>query len=123
MNWKNQVAAKYSEISQYNYLGLRSICEDENYTVGNTARNSLDWDAENDCSSSEELSGTSAIFLNASWLEDAEDLITRIENTLPEMSQYNGGRHIVLLGGWGASQGTDEGERVIVSAEVLAIVK
>lgn len=123
MNWKNQVTGNYEEISKFNVLGLRSICPDEKYQVGDYARNSYDWDFEYDRSSDEELNGTSAIMLDNSWLEDANDLIARIEESIPGMNSYHGGEHIVLLGGWRESQGTDEGERVIVNAKVLAIIK
>jgi hypothetical protein len=123
MNWKNQVTNNYEEISKYNVLGLRSACPDEKYTVGDYARNSYDWDMENDCSSDEELNGTSAIMLDNSWLEGAGDLIERIEESISDVAPYHGGKHIVLLGGWSESQGTDPGERVIENAKVLAVIK
>ena len=123
MNWKNQVAENYETISTYNVIDLRSACADEQYEVGDTARNSYDWDAENDCSSDDELNGTSAVMIDNSWLEGADDLIARIEETIPDMKSYHGGKHIVLLGGWSESQGTDDGERVIENAKVLAIIK
>jgi hypothetical protein len=123
MNWKNQVAENYKEISGYSVLGLRGICPDEHYEIGDYARNSYDWDAENDCSSSEELNGTSTVAIDVSWLDDAADLIERIENTIDDVAPYNGGEHIVLLGGRNSSHGTDGGEQVIVNAKVLAIIK
>ena len=123
MNWENQVKQNYNEISKYNVLGLRSTCPDEKYKVGSRARNSYDWDMENDCSSDEELNGTSAIMLDSAWLEDAEDLIARIKDALPDVGKYNGGKNIVLLGGWREAQGTDEGERVIEDAKILAVIK
>jgi hypothetical protein len=123
MGWKNQVTKDYEQISGYNYLGLRSLCSDENYQVGDYARNSLDWDAENDCSSDEELDGVSTVAIDISWLDGAEDLIDRIAGLLPDMESYNGGERVVLLGGWNASRGTDGGELVIANAKVLAIVK
>ena len=123
MNWKNQVTENYETISKYSVIGLRSACSDEKYNVGDTARNSYDWDMENDCSSDDELNGTSAIVIDNSWLEGADDLIERIENTIDDVKSYHGGKHIVLLGGWRESQVTDDGERVIENAVVLAVIK
>ena len=122
MSWKNEVTNNYKEISKYNVLGLRGTRPDENYKTGDTARNSYDWDAENDCSSDEELNGTCSVSIDISWLEGADDLIERIENTLEDVEQYHG-KNIVLLGGWHWSRGTDGGELVIENAKVLAIIK
>jgi hypothetical protein len=123
MNWKNQVTENYETISKYNVLGLRSACPDEKYSIGDTARNSYDWDMENDCSSDDELNGASAIAIDNSWLEGADDLIERIENAIDDAKSYHGGKHIVLLGGWSSDYGTDSGERVIANAKVLAVIK
>ena len=117
------IADNYTTIAKYTVLGLRSLCPDEQYKIGDLARNSYDWDAENDCSSDEELDGTSVILLDNSWLEGPEDLIERINDMLPTMKQYYRGKHIVLLGGWRGAHGTDEGEGVIVNAKVLAVLK
>lgn len=121
-NWKNQVTENYEEIAKYNVLGLRAIRPDEKYQVGDYARNSYDWDAENDCSSEEELNGTCSISFDVSWLEGAADLINRIEETISEVRKYYGDG-IVLLGGWASSDGTDSGEQVIENAKVLAVLE
>lgn len=123
MNWKNQVTENYETISKYNVLGLCSACPDESYSVGDTARNSYDWDMENDCSSDEELNGASAIVIDTAWLDGAVDLIERIEEEIDSVKSYNGGKHIVLLGGWSSDDGTDNGEQVITNAKVLAVIK
>ncbi len=121
-NWKTQIK-DFEKIANYSYLGLRSLCEDENYKIGDYTRNSRDWDAENHCSSDNEINGTSAVSINNAWLDGIDDLNARIIDMLPEMETYNGGEHIVLIGGWESSYGTDDGEIVIVNAEVLAIIK
>ena len=121
MNWKKIVSDNYKKISGYNVLGLRATRPDEQYNMGDTARNSYDWDAENDTSSDNELNGASAILLDNSFLEGNDDLCKRIENTLPELTQYHG-KQIILLGGWKESQGTDALEGVIESPRVLAII-
>ena len=120
-NWKKEVLTKYSEISNCN-IGLRSLADDENYNIGDYARKSLDWDAENDCSSDSELNGTCAIAVNDMWLDGPEDLIARIEETVPEMETYYRGKRIVLLCGTDYEQGTDPGEHIIINAKVLAII-
>lgn len=121
-NWKNEIEENYKEISKYNYLGIRGTCQDENYKIGDYARNSLDWDAENDCSSENALDGTSTIAIDNSWLEDADDLITRIEDRIIDLACYHG-HQVVLLGGNRGTDGTDDGEIVIGNAKVLAIIK
>ena len=50
--------------SSYDSFGIRRTCADEDYKVGDIARNSFYWDVENDLSSyqtePEEMDGTSA---------------------------------------------------------------
>lgn len=121
-NWKKQITENYEEISKYNYLGIRGTCQDEDYKIGDYARNSYDWDAENDCSSNDQLEGTSTIQIDNTWLEGIDDLINRIENSITDVDCYHG-QQIVVLGGNYCSQGTDEGEIIIRGAKVLAIIK
>jgi hypothetical protein len=123
MNWQKEVIKNYNNIDKYNVIGLRSLCRDENYQVRDYTRCSYDWDFENDCSSDVKLGGTCAIMIDNSWLEDAKELISRINSTIPTMKRYYGGDHIVLIGGHHAWSGSDEGEAVIVEAEVIAIIK
>jgi len=121
-SWKNEVKKNYEEITKYNYIGLRGTCQDENYKAGDYARNSLDWDFENDCSSENELGGTSTIEINNAWIESSEDLIERIERALPGIDQYHGHQTILVSGDY-TSAGSDENEIVIANAKVLAIIK
>lgn len=122
-DWKKAIESNYEEISKYNYLGLRATRPDEKYKVGDYARNSYDWDFQNDCSSDTELDGTCTVSVDNSFLSDAADLIMRIESTLPGVEQYYYKGHIVLLGGHSESKGDDDGESVIQNARVLAIIK
>jgi len=119
-NWKDEIKNNYGDIVGYRALGLRALRDDENYNIGDLTRNSLDWDCENDCSSDEELDGTCAVGINVMWIEDADDLIDEVEETISSAEDY--GKRIVLVGGDGESQGTDPGERIIRNARVLAII-
>lgn len=112
----------YEDIKQYNYLGIRGLQPDESYEVSDTARNSHDWDTENDVSSDVELSGTSSVSIDNSSLESSSDLIGRINNQMDRISQYGNGI-VVLLGGNDAEEGTDQNESIIKNAKVLAILK
>ena len=121
-NWQEQITENYAEIKKYNYLGIRGTCQDEDYKIGDYARNSYDWDAENDCSSDEQLDGTSTIQIDTAWLDDADDLISRIEDSIADVDCYHG-HQVVLLGGDYGTPGTDGGEVVIGNARVMAILK
>lgn len=123
MNWKNQVTEQFEKI-KYLSLGLRGLQPDEQYEIGDIARNSHDWDLENDCSSEDELNGTCTILVNTMWVDTAEELIEEIEDTIESIEDngYGDGR-IVLLGGRNDTQGYDPAERIISNAKVLAIIK
>jgi hypothetical protein len=121
--WKNEIKENYAEISKYNYLGIRATCEDEDYKVGDICRNSLDWDYEDDCSSENELPGACAIIINNYWIEDADDLINRIDTALSTLQETYTGKQIILIGGNNGQIGDDDGEIVIGNAMTLAIIK
>ena len=90
------ITNNFENIKQYDALGVRGLQNDEKYRVGDYARNSRDWDMENDTSSNIELSGTSAIRIDHDF-ETADDLIASINNA--GVTQYGNGRY-VLLGGY-----------------------
>lgn len=121
MDWKKFVTENYEEISKYPCLGLRGLQADEQYKIGDTSRNSYDWDFENDCSSEDELNGTCAVQINTMFVADCEDLISEIEETISFAEDYS--ERIVLLGGYSETQGDDGSERIIENAKVLAIIK
>lgn len=124
MDWKETIKNNFSSITKkYDYFGVRSLCNDEKYQIGDITRNSFDWDFENDKSSDVELDGTCAIYVDGMWIEDANDLILRIEKVLPEMKQYNGGQDIALLGSNSCNCGYDDNETIMRNAEVIAIIK
>lgn len=118
----NEIKKNYETIKAHNHIGLRGTQEDENYQVGDTTRNSLDWDTENDCSSSDELDGTSSVWVDNNQIEDADDLIERIEDAIEKVEAY-AGKQIILIGGDCGDNGEDQDEIIIRDAVVLAIIK
>ena len=117
----NEIVKNFEEIRTQNYLGIRSLCPDENYSVGDYTRNSKDWDFENDCESEDELPGISTIEIMMS--ETPEKLINDIENKIEILNDYNGGERIVLIGSLNKSYGDDPKEAVLENGIVLAILK
>jgi hypothetical protein len=114
-------------LKKYEYVGVRALCDDENYNVGDVCRNSYDWDFENDCSSYKtdgiELYGTCAIDVHLheydldSW-EDI-DIINELYTLSPGCHKYHG--KLVLIGGYNAIWGDDPNEIIIKDAIVLHI--
>ncbi len=95
----------------YNYYGLRTLAPGEHYKIGDIARNSLDWDAANDCPSTDELPGTCAV-----GIDDPQDAESEIKRGLG----YGEG-NIVLLGCYEQADGynIDPGEIVMRNAVIL----
>ncbi|MFS0783584.1 hypothetical protein [Bacillus sp. 1P06AnD] len=111
-------------------VGVRSLCDDENYEVGDYARESYEWDFENDCSTydsdgeeGERTNGTCATEIELeAWLseEDAEDLAGRIEKAV-EFNKIYGDKQVILVGGHLSKDSQlDEGEARIDNAKVIA---
>jgi hypothetical protein len=119
--WEAVVKDNYEEIANYNCLGLRLLRKDEHYKISDYARNSKDWDFENDVSSDQELPGTSALMIYNGDLSGPDDLIQRIKDVLPKSCKYGDG-NVVLLGGYYSHWGDDDEEIVIADACVLAYV-
>ena len=109
--------------SNYEIIGIRHITSDESYKVGDYARNSYDWDIENDVSSYEtdpkELDGTSAYFTDIDTLDDEEEVEKKLLIALEESKVYSGAA--ILLGGDRYDWGNDDNEVIIEDAEVLYI--
>ena len=121
MNIKEAVKAIMN--SNYEIFGIRHITSDESYKVGDYARNSYDWDIENDVSSYEtdpkELDGTSAYFTDIDTLDDEEEVEKKLLIALEESKVYSGAA--ILLGGDRYDWGNDDNEVIIEDAEVLYI--
>jgi hypothetical protein len=99
-------------------LGLRKICEDENYKIGDYCRHSYDWDFEYDCSKyytdkeNGDIGGTCTIY--AEDLEDAHDEIEKLSVYL--------GDTIIIVDGDFVDWGDDDGEVILANAKVIKIL-
>lgn len=112
--------------SNYGYIGIRHLAEDEKYEIGDICRNSYDWDYENDCSSYDtnevELSGTCAVDTRIDlYLDDEEDIESKLMEALEASDQYFGS--IAIIGGNGMEYGADDGEIIIEDATVIALIE
>lgn len=119
---KKELAEKIIS-SNYEYIGIRHLTEDEDYKVGDYCRSSYDWDYENDRSSyetddPEELPGTCAYNtrIDPAW-DDEEEVIGKIKNAISESSCYSG--KIAIIAGNYAEYGNDPEEIIIRDAEVI----
>jgi len=106
---------------KYNYIGARGLCSDENYKIGDFARNSKDWDFEDDCSSSEDLNGSCAIEIVISSIFDTDDEIEEKINSAVEVARGYGKRVAILCSNE-ADYGDDENEIVMNNAIVIALL-
>lgn len=121
---KIKEAARTIMDSNYEIIGIRHITPDESYKVGDIARNSYDWDYENDLSSFQtspvELDGTCAYSTDIDINFDDENEIEEKLITALEASRIYSGT-VVILGGNDYEYGNDDNEVIIEDAEVLYI--
>jgi len=106
-------------------LGVRITADDEQYTVGDTCRDSYEWDFENDCSTYNaenpiELDGACAVEIIFEDLEEMTD--KEIMDQIKKVACNYVGEQTVLIGGYYATYGNDENEIIIEDAEVLAVM-
>ena len=112
-------------LKEYNYIGLRTLTPDENYKIGDTARESYDWDFEEDRSTYETdgstLGGTAAINIvrDPDW-DGPKEVEAAINQAMDASDIYEGDRK-VIIGGKRQRYGDDPSETIIENAEVLAI--
>lgn len=122
--------AKMIESNFYTYVGVRHCCEDEVANVGDTLRDSYDWDFESDVSAyhttGQQLDGVAALSIDNGKLEDYlmdedfESIAALIEKALTASEIYRSNEgDIVLVAGQKASYGTDEDEIIIREAKVI----
>lgn len=111
----------------YRFLGIREQAEDENYKVGDTARDSYDWDYENDRSryetDGETLPGAATIGINftAETGYDYNDFEDAFQSALKDSDGYGDGRK-VILGSKNVEYGQDPGEWDLPNAKVIAVL-
>lgn len=110
----------------YSVVAIRHIAEDEHYNVGDTCRNSYEWNYEMDHSTYEdeepiELDGTCGYNIvrfadfDIDELEEAEQIF---KTALEESSIYSG--DVVIIAGDSYTYGNDENEVIISDACVIA---
>ncbi|MEN1985284.1 hypothetical protein [Paenibacillus hubeiensis] len=124
--------SKYLEIAKEAlaegyYLGVRTLTADEAYEVGDSTRESYEWDLENDCSAyhttGETAGGTCCTAVDVD-VETVEELISNIEAAIKYNSIYIGSDVQVLIAGrsLNTEYQMDDQEIRIVGAWVEAIV-
>lgn len=110
------------------FVGFRGLTEDESYKVGDTARDSYEWDLENDCSTyyttGETADGTCAIGGEVEWLDEDEEIIEKLTQWKNEIAYYGETDDVVFLIGESEGEyGTrDENEVRIIDPIVAAFV-
>lgn len=110
------------------FAGFRGLTEDENYKVGDTARDSYEWDLENDCSAyhttGETADGTCAIGGEIEWLDEDEEIIEKLTQWKNEIAYYGETDDVVfLIGDSEGEYGTrDENEVRIIDPIVVAFI-
>lgn len=113
----------------YNVVGVRSVCDDENYAIGDDCRQSYDWDNENDCStyntSQVTAGGTCATHIDTQYFATSDwdyELADRIAKIVGDNSVYGGQQIIIAGNGVNNDMMLDPGEVRIRNAYVIAVL-
>lgn len=129
---------KYIEIAKkimvegLDFVGVRSLCEDEKYNVGDDCRESYEWNGEHDCSTydidgedGELADGTCATRVEVYEAESIEELAKNIESAVKANRNYGSVHGQVIIAGYDTndSAAIDENEIRIRNAFVLALIK
>lgn len=109
-------------------VGFRGLASDESYQIGDTPRESYEWDWENDCSTyyttGETTEGTCAIGGWVSWLDEDNEVEEKLNDWQEGVRMYGDSDNFVFL--VGTSEGDygtrDENEVRIEDAKVLAYI-
>lgn len=115
--------------SNYDSFGIRRTCADEDYKVGDIARNSFYWDVENDLSSyqteSEEMDGTSARAILFDDMDSDEGNLEVIKKTIERFKKEYPcclpEEKFVVLGSDCTEYDINDGDIIMEDAEVLYI--
>lgn len=115
-------------IQEKYFLGVRSLTKDESYVVGDSVRESYEWDLENDCSTyfttGETAVGTCCICVDMD-AESPEELVENIKIAIQKAEKYGDvGCDTVIIAGRNTNNDyqMDEGEIRIVGAWVEMIL-
>jgi len=112
------------KLAGYNYIGVRTTADDENYSVGDICRKSYEWDYEYDCSTYNtenpiKLTGTCA----AQLIIDEDTTEEYINEKINEFSNRYVGEQVIIIGGYEAEYGADEDEIIINEAVVIEVIE
>lgn len=115
--------------SNYDSVGIRRTCADEDYKVGDIARNSFYWDVENDLSSyqtePEEMAGTSARALLFDDMDGDEENLEVVKNTIEKFKKEYPcclpEEKFVILGSDCIEYDINDGDIIMEDAEILYI--
>ncbi len=120
-NLKYEDVIKLIKERKFRVIGIRSLCSDEKYNIGDICRCSYDWNHVHDRSTYEYenvmLNGTCAINteIDYYWDED-EEMVEKIEATY-EKAYWK--EEVVLIAGYQWEYGEDDNEVIIEDAEVI----
>lgn len=111
----------------YSVVAIRHLADDEEYCIGDTCRNSYDWNFEEDHSAYEdeepiELDGTCGLWISGFENlddEDIEEAEMLFNQAMKASSAYFG--KTVIIAGDSYSYGSDENEVIIRDAVVIAM--
>ncbi|MDQ0154929.1 hypothetical protein [Robertmurraya andreesenii] len=132
MNYLEAARKIYEE--GYRFAGVRSLTDDENYNIGDTCRQSYEWDREEDCSTyyttGLKAGGTCAIEVRTDYLdndtveEDIKELAERIEKAVVATDLYMGFTKAIIAGNstYTDLDWSDDNEIRIVDAVVIELI-
>ena len=102
------------------YWGLRSLSEDEDYSIGDIPRDSYDWDEENDCSSYY-TDGTTLGGVCTIGITDPESMAS-VYVALNLAKGYDTGNGMVLIGADSFREGDDYREWILPDSKIYDII-
>ncbi|MEO3947642.1 hypothetical protein [Gorillibacterium sp. CAU 1737] len=131
---KYEAIAKEIIANKYWHVGVRSLCVDETYAVGDDCRESYEWDFENDCStfhtSGETADGTCVTRIDTEGFnfyfpeeEDAAALAANIAKAVELNSGYINGPQAIIAGSSSRTDGHfDDNEVRLINAHVIGLL-
>lgn len=120
--------------NKHRHIGVRSLCDDEQYVIGDDCRDSYEWDFENDCSTyhttGETANGTCATWIVTNDLnfhfyddEDVATLASNIAKAVELNNAYVNGPQAIIAGDGSRVDGHfDDNEIRILNAFVVALI-
>lgn len=111
------------------FVGVRTLCDDEQYKIGDYCRESYEWNYEYDCSTydidgenEETAGGTCATYINVD-VDSVEELAQEIKKAIEFNKIYPGSKQAIIAGdGYDTSGVLDDKEIRIKNAYVLELL-